>query len=298
MSNLPVSDLSALTSLSSALNAIVVQAAGAVVSVHSHRSRATGFVWKPGLVVTAEEALADEGEITLVFADGSTRPATIAGRDHTTDVALLRFEAADLPGTLTPAGLKNAVPPLASLAVVVATDDGAPTAALAMVSKSAGAWRSLRGGEISARIELGTRLRRSQEGGLVLSADGRAIGMAVLGPRRTLVIPAATIEHVAGRLETHGRIARGYLGVGLQPVKLDDGIGAMVMSIDKNGPAAAAGLRQGDVLTALNNQSFSSMRALMRELGPDSVGAVVDVAGLRGGEPVRFALTIGERPAA
>lgn len=298
MSDLSMSDLSALTSLSSTLSALAAQAAGAIVSVHSHRSRATGFVWKPGLVVTAEEALADEGEITLMFADGSTRPATVAGRDHTTDVALLRFDTAGLPGTIVPAGLKSTVPQLASLAVVIAAEHDAPTAALAMVSKSGGPWRSLRGGEIDARIELGTRLRRHQEGGLVLDAEGKAVGMAVMGPRRTLVIPAATIERVAARLETHGRIARGYLGVGLQPVKLDDGIGAMVMSIDKNGPAAAAGLRQGDVITALNNQSFSSMRALMRELGPDSVGAVVDVTGLRGGEPVRFALTIGERPAA
>jgi len=56
-------------------------------------------------------------------------------------------------------------------------------------------------------------------------------------------------------------------------------------------------LRQGDVITALNNAPFSSMRALMRELGPESVGAVVDVAALRGGEPMRVALTIGERPA-
>jgi len=70
-----------------------------------------------------------------------------------------------------------------------------------------------------------------------------------------------------------------------------------VMSLDKGGPAAAAGLRQGDVITALNNAPFSSMRALMRELGPESVGAVVDVAALRGGEPMRVALTIGERPA-
>ncbi|MGJ4938953.1 S1C family serine protease [Bradyrhizobium sp. HKCCYLS1011] len=289
-----MSDLSALASLSSALTATVAQAAPAVVSVHSHRARATGFLWKPGLIVTADEGLADEGEIALMFADGSTRPATVAGRDHTTDIALLRYDA--IAGGAT--RLTGELPALGSLAVVAAADHGAPTAALAMISKSTGPWRSLRGGEIDARIELDTRLRHSQEGGLVLSAEGKAIGMAVMGPRRTLVIPAATIERVAGRLESHGRIARGYLGVGLQPVKLDDGVGAMVMSIDKNGPAAAAGLRQGDVITALNNQTFSGMRALMRELGPASVGAVVDVAGLRGGEPIRLALTIGERPAA
>jgi S1-C subfamily serine protease len=288
-----MSDLTALASLSSALTATVAQAAPALVSVHSHRSRATGFVWKPGLVVTADEALADEGEISVLFADGTEKPATIVGRDHTTDIALLRVEGI----TTAPANLTADVPALGALAVITAADHGTPIAALAMISKSAERWRSLRGGEIDARIELDTRLRHSSEGGLALNAAGQAIGMAVSGPRRTLVIPTATIQRVASRLETHGRIARGYLGVGLQPVKLDNGVGAMVMSVDKNGPAAAAGLRQGDVITAVNNEPISGVRALMRKLGPDSVGTTVEVAGLRGGEPIRVSLTIGERPA-
>jgi S1-C subfamily serine protease len=288
-----MSDLTALASLSSALTATVAQAAPALVSVHSHRSRATGFVWKPGLVVTADEALADEGEISVLFADGTEKPATIVGRDHTTDIALLRVEGI----TTAPANLTADVPALGALAVITAADHGTPIAALAMISKSAERWRSLRGGEIDARIELDTRLRHSSEGGLALNAAGQAIGMAVSGPRRTLVIPTATIQRVASRLETHGRIARGYLGVGLQPVKLDNGVGAMVMSVDKNGPAAAAGLRQGDVITAVNNEPIGGVRALMRKLGPDSVGTTVEVTGLRGGEPIRVSLTIGERPA-
>ncbi|MGJ5078859.1 S1C family serine protease [Bradyrhizobium sp. HKCCYLS3013] len=288
-----MSDLSTLSSLSSALSTTVAAVAPSLVSVHSHRLRASGFVWKSGLIVTADEALADEGDVTIVFADGTTRPAGMAGRDHTTDIALLRFDG----GAAAPVKLSGEVPALGSLAVIAAADQGTPVAALAMVSKSAGPWRSLRGGDIDARIELDTRLRHSSEGGLVLDAAGHAIGMAVRGPRRTLVIPAATIERVAGKLETHGRIARGYLGAGLQPVRLDDGLGAMIMSLDKSGPAAAAGLRQGDVITALNKEPFRGMRAMMRELGPDSVGAVVEVAALRAGEPVQFALTIGERPA-
>ncbi|MGC2776096.1 MAG: serine protease, partial [Bradyrhizobium sp.] len=145
-----MSDLSALTSLSSALAATVSAAAPSVVSVHSHRSRASGFVWKPGLVVTADEALADDGEIVLAFADGTTRPATIAGRDHTTDIALLRFDGHDA----ATASLAGNVPPLGALTILVAADQGTPVAALAMVAKSAGSWRSLRGGDIDARIEL------------------------------------------------------------------------------------------------------------------------------------------------
>jgi S1-C subfamily serine protease len=283
-----------LSSFSSAVSGVVARAAPSMVSVHSHRSRASGFVWKPGLIVTADEALAEEGEISIKLADGTARPGHIVGRDHTTDIALLRFDAKDI----APIKLSPEVPALGSLSIVVAAERGAPTAALGTTSLTGGRWRSLRGGDIDARIELDITLRHSHQGGLALNAAGDAIGMAVLGPRRVLVIPAATIERVAARLETHGRIARGYLGVGLQPVKLDDGVGAMVMSVDKTGPSAAAGIRQGDVIVGWNDEKLSGVRALLRALGPDSVGSVVDVAIRRGGEASRVKLTIGERPEA
>jgi S1-C subfamily serine protease len=242
--------------------------------------------------VTADEALAEEGEISILLADGTTRPATIVGRDHTTDIALLRFDATQI----APARLSPGTPTLGSLAIVVAAARGTPSAALGVVSLAGGSWRSLRGGDIDARLELDVRLHHSQEGGLALDASGQAIGMAVLGPRRVLVIPTATIERVATRLESHGRIARGYLGVGLQAIKLDDGIGAMVMSVDKSGPSAAAGIRQGDVIVGWNDEKISGVRQLLRSLGPDSVGQVVDLLVRRGGEPMRFKMTIGERP--
>ncbi len=281
-----------LPSFSTALEGVVAKARPSIVSVHSRRSRATGFVWKAGLVVTADEALAEEGEVAIKLSDGTSRTATIAGRDHTTDIALLRFDSAGL----APAMLSSHVPALGALNVVVAAERGTPTAALGAVSLVGERWRSLRGGDIDARIELDVRLPYSHQGGLALNAAGEAFGMAVLGPRRVLVIPSATIERVAAKLETHGRVARGYLGLGLQPVKLDDGIGAMVMSVDKTGPSAAAGIRQGDVIVSWNNEKLSSVRALLRALGPDSVGSVVDVTVRRADEPVNFKLTIGERP--
>jgi len=266
-----------LSSFSSALAELVARTKPAIVSVHSHRLRASGFVWKPGLIVTADEALADEGEVSVRLADGTTRPASIAGRDHTTDIALLRFDTQNI----APVALASVVPDLGSLSVVVAAEHGIPAAALGTVSLVGGRWRSLRGS--------------NHEGGLALTASGEAIGMAVQGVRRVLVIPSATIGRVAGRLETHGRIARGYLGVGLQPVKLDDGIGAMVMSVDRSGPSAAAGIRQGDIIVGWNDEKLAGVRSLLRALGPDSVGSVVDVEIRRGGEPVRIKLTIGER---
>src|SRR5246127_4560490 len=111
-----------LSSFSSALASVVARATPSIVSVHSHRSRASGFVWKPGLVVTADEALADEGEVAIRLADGTEHAAIIVGRDHTTDIALLRLEAKNTaPIALSPIG-----PSLGSLAVVVAAERGVP----------------------------------------------------------------------------------------------------------------------------------------------------------------------------
>ncbi|MDB5401427.1 MAG: hypothetical protein JWQ55_3445 [Rhodopila sp.] len=286
---------SSLAELSSSLASLVTGAGPSIVSVRSHRSLSTGFVWRPGLVVTADEALAEEGEVAVTLHGGETIPAKIAGRDPSTDVALLRIDRIDLPQ----AALNDGTPEGGALVVAVGADDGAPTAALGVVGRSAGAWRSIRGGKIDARIDLDLCLRRSAEGGLAVDAAGRAFGMAVFGPRRTtLVIPTATIDRVASTLERHGRIPRGYLGLGLQPVTLSGSqeTGAMVASIDPKGPGAAAGLFQGDIITAWNGAALGGLRALMRSLGPDSVGQEATATVRRGGETREVRLILGERP--
>ncbi len=284
-----------LQQLSDALADVVAEAAKSVVAVHSTRSRSSGFVWRPGLIVTADEALADEGEIAVMSPDGEAVAATLVGRDPTTDIALLRAEGFTAPV----ASLVSAPPRAGALALAVGVGRNGPIAALGAVSSAGPAWRSLRGGELDARVELDLSLRRAGEGGLALDASGRAFGMAVFGPRRTaLVIPAATIERVAGKLQTDGRIARGYLGLGLQAAKLDGdgGIGAMVMSVDATGPGSAAGVRQGDLVVKWNGERIRDVRTLLRALGPDSVGQTAKLSLLRGGEPIEIALTIAERP--
>src|SRR5256885_7360307 len=189
-----------LSLLSSAIAGVVARATPAIVSVHSHRSRASGFIWKPNIVVTADETLADEGDISIELSDGTVRPAKIAGRDHTTDVALLRFDTQDDTKEIAPIKLSPDVPMLGSLSVVVAAERGVPAAALGTVSLVGGRWRSLRGGEIDARIELDVRLRHNHQGGLVLDASGDAIGMAGVAGRRPLLLPPVTVQHVGRAL--------------------------------------------------------------------------------------------------
>ena len=285
-----------LSAFSAAVAELVRGAAPSVVSVKLQHAQSSGFVWRPGLVVAAESALADDGEIEIVAHDGAATKAELVGRDPSSDVALLRVQRANLP-QVPPSG---GGPTAGALALVVAAQDGRPAASLGIVSYAGPQWRSMRGGLIDARIELSAGLRRSSEGGLALDADGRAFGMAVFGPRRrTLVIPAATIDRVAATLVAKGRVARGYLGLGLQPVKLEGGgVGLMAISVDAKGPGAAAGVKQGDVIVAWNGEPLRGVHHLMRLMGPDSVGATVKLSLKRAGEPLELGVTIGERPQA
>ena len=280
--------------LSAALARLVEIAAPGVVAVKSDRSRSSGFFWRPGLIVTADEALSEEGDFAVTLPSGDSIAARLVGRDHTTDIAVLRVERSDQQ----PVPLETHPVPVGVLALAVGAEDGAPTVAFGMVSRSTGPWWSLRGGEINARIELDLRMRQSAEGGLAIDATGRAIGMTVFGPRRrVLVIPSTTIERVAARLEKHGHIPRGYLGLGFRLVAVEGGgQGVMVMKVEPQGPGAKAGVHQGDIVVAWNDEPVRHVRSLLRVLGPDSVGQTVTLGMRRGGETRSVQLTIAERP--
>lgn len=282
--------------LSQAFAGLVAAASPSVVSIRSDQPITSGFVWQPGLIVTADEALPDSEAFSVTLAGGETVPAQLAGRDPTTDLALLRLEGSGAP----PVSPMTETVQTGALVVAVGAEGAAATASLGIVSLATGAWRSVRGGEIEARIELDMRLRRSAEGGVVLDAQGKAVGMAVFGPRRrVLVIPSATIARVAPILAEKGRVARGYLGLGMQRVPLDRGEGSavMVISVDANGPGAAAGILQGDVITAWNGNPVRHIQGLLRALGPESVGQSVTLTLRRAGAEHVVPVTIGERRA-
>lgn len=285
----------ALQSLSAGLADLVARAASHIVALAAGRSRSSGFIWREGLVVTADEALADEGEITVTLPGGEQCRASVIGRDPSTDVALLKVEG----GGLAPAALRGAPQHAGALAVVVGANEAGPAAALGIVGTAGPAWRSMRGGRIDARLELDLVLPRHAEGGLALDATGQAFGMAIYGPRRrVLVIPAATVERVAATLERHGRMPRAYLGLKLQSVHVEGGgDGAMVLGVDPAGPGAAAGVRQGDVITGWAGRPVDGARGLMQAVGQDSVGQAFAVTVVRAGSPLELTLTVGERPA-
>jgi S1-C subfamily serine protease len=279
------------------LSPLVKAAAPSIVSIAGDRTMASGFILQPGLIVTADEALHGDGPFHVTLSNGETKHAKFRGRDATTTVAVLELD--EKSGT--PAQLTHDVPQVGALALLQGAIGGESTAALGIVSRSGPAWQSMRGGDINARLELDVRLRRQSQGGLAFNLQGAGFGMAVFGPRRrTLVIPTATIQGVAAKLLEHGRIARGYLGLGLQPVKIADeeNPGIMVMSVDRDGPAFAAGMLQGDVITAWNGVKAGQGQRLSRLLTPVNIGTKLALEVRRAGALHTIEMTIGERPAA
>lgn len=281
-----------LSQFSSAIVERAATAAPSIVEIASQGSLASGFVWRDGLIITAEETLADEGEILVEFADGSHHGVSLIGRDPSTDIALLRIE-----GVATkPAVLSTDVPRAGSLVVIAAAAESAPLVTSAIAIAVGPAWRSMRGGQIDARIELDLQLRRRAEGGLALRPDGDAIGMTVRGPRgRTLVIPSSTIERVAPLLLEHGEVPRGYLGLALKDIAVPgDGRGAVVMGVDSDGPSAAAGILQGDIILRWNEEPVRSVHSLIHALDYQSIGRAIRLVLRRAGQDVEAAVTISK----
>ena len=297
---------SSLLAFSDDVAELVERAASSIVAVHGGgRWPSSGIHWRSGVIVTAEEVLERDENIKLTLPGGRVADASLAGRDPTTDVAVLRFQPDGLPVATT------AEAPLRTGHVVVAVGnhDGAPLAALGIVALAGGAWHSLRGGTIDSLIRLDLGLSPTAEGGALVDLQGRVVGMTVLGPRhRALLIPSLTVDRAVDQLLARGHVFRGYLGAGLQPMKQErasNGLqssgsrrGVLVVSIDPNGPSARAGILVGDIVTAWNGKPIERVREIMRLLGPESIGSTVDLGLIRGGAPTALRVVIGERPLA
>src|SRR5215470_11719945 len=166
-----------LVALSHALSGLVESVANGLVGVLSHgRLVASGFAWKADAAVTASDALEADDEISLLLADGRAVAATLAGRDPSTDVALLSVRDATLQ-PLQGAAAKGVR--LGELVLALGRDREGVSANLGMVSTVGGPWQSLRGGSIDNLVRLDLRLEPRREGALVVDGDAASLGMAV-----------------------------------------------------------------------------------------------------------------------
>jgi S1-C subfamily serine protease len=286
----------ALPQVSASLARLVEGVSKSVVEIRGgKRALASGFVWRPELVVTAEEVLGDHESATVALG-GHAFEAAIVGRDPSTDVAVLRVSGLGAPALPLAAAF---TPKTGEIVLAAARHEANVAARLGIVSQTGGPWLSMRGGQIDSLIRLDVTLDRWSEGGPVIDSEGGAFGMAVRGVRRSvLAIPAATIERVAARILEKGSVKPGYVGLGLHPVRIHGatGTGLMVLGVAPGSPGEAAGVLQGDIITAWNGEAVAGTRDVLRRLGPDSAGQSVELSLSRGGQPSTVKCVIGTRP--
>jgi serine protease DegQ len=294
--------------LSQNLAAAVERVGPAVVAVDARRRVATsGILWRPGVVVATNHTIQRDEEITVTLHDGRVLPATLVGRDASTDLAVLKIE-----GETTAAELATEQGALKVGHLVLAvgrTGADGVTASFGCVSSVGGAWRTWRGGTIDNFVRLDLSIYLGFSGSPLVGADGRVLGINTSGLARgaALTIPAVTVDRVVDFLLKGGRVARPFIGVGMQPVRLPDklvsklnltnGNGVIVLGVEPGSPADKAGMIVGDVLIALNDRLTGDTDDVQAELTPESVGQTIKATLLRGGETVILDLTVGERPA-
>jgi S1-C subfamily serine protease len=294
-----------LAGLSQELADAVSRAGSSVVAIHARRRIPySGVVWKPGVVVTANHTVAWDDEITLTLPDGSTAPASLAGRDPATDIAVLKTEA-KLPAA-EPAEPEHLQ--VGRLVLAVGRPGAEVTATLGIVSAVGGEWRTWQGGRIDRFVRLDLSIYDGFSGGPLVEAGGKMLGLNTSGLARAmaLTLPRSTVERVADELLRSGRVARGYLGVAMQPVRLPramrqkleraGAVGLVIVNLESGGPGERAGLLLGDLIIGVEDREVRDPSDLLGYLGSDSVGREVKLSIVRAGEIRSVQVTIGERP--
>jgi S1-C subfamily serine protease len=286
----------------------IEKAGPSVVAIHGRRRiPSSGVHWREGIVVTANHALERDEEINVTLPGGSTTAATLAGRDPSTDLAILKVSAQNLP--LAERGDAAALKPGNLVLVAGRTAEGTTRASLAMVAVTGPAWRAWTGGAIDLTLRLDRNLHPNLTGGPLVDPEGRVLGIntPALSRFAATVIPGSTVDRVVAELEKRGHIGRGYLGVGMQPValpqklrdtlKLESEVGLMIVTVELDGPTEKAGVLIGDILVALDGKPLTDTQDLAAHLAGEQIGKSVKASLIRGGALVDVAITVAERPA-
>jgi len=294
-----------LTSLSSALAETVEKAGSSVVRVEG-RSRlpASGIVWSAdGVIVTAHHVLEQDENIKVGLPGGETVSATLVGRDPTTDLAVLRAPAT---GLAVPTWAEADQLKVGHLVLALGRPGRNVRATLGIVSALGRGWQTPAGGAIDRYLQSDVTMYPGFSGGPMVDAPGRFLGVnssALLRGGSTITIPTATVRQVAETLLAHGRVRRGYLGVGAQPSRLPQALadqlgqetGLLLISVEPDSPAEKARLFMGDTIVSLDHQRVRHLDDLFALLTGDRVGRSVPVRILRGGQTHDLSVTIGER---
>jgi serine protease Do len=259
----------------------------------------SGFVLDPsGIIVTNNHVVGNADKILVSFTDGTELPAHIIGTDELTDIAVIKVESGQaLPAV--PWGDSRAVQ-VGDWILAAGNPFGLGGSVTAGIVSARG--RDIGAGPFDDFFQLDAPINPGNSGGPSFNMQGQVIALntAIVSPTGGSVgigfaIPSEIAESIVDKLLANGHVDRGWLGVTVDNSSHRHA-GAAIAEVNKGGPAARAGLRAGDLVTAINGEPVGSTRELVRAVSAVNPGTVARLRVRRGNQTMELAVVVGRRP--
>jgi serine protease Do len=256
----------------------------------------SGFIIDPsGIIVTNNHVVGHADKIVVALTDGRQLPAKVVGHDDLTDIAVIKVDSSvPLPSVSWGDSRKVEVGDW-----ILAAGNPFGLGGSVSVGIISALGRDLGSGPFDNFLQLDAPINPGNSGGPVFNMDGQVIGVSsvIVSPTGASVgigfaIPSETVSRIVAQLLSKGSIERGWLGVAVE----EHGKNVVIASLDRNGPAAKAGIRQGDVVVAINDAKVDSSRGLIRAVAAVTPGDNLRISLRRGGREMDIAVKVGRRP--
>src|SRR2546425_12425509 len=254
------------------------QAGQSIVAVDGRSGHtSSGIVWRADSILTAAHAIRHEANIGVIVEPGRSIQARLAGRDRSTDIALLKLDR-EIEAPPVQFGSPSSLAVGEFTVAVARTRRGNIVASAGIISGLMGEWQVART-RIDQFIRPDLYLYPGFSGGALLDGRGGVLGLNTSGLIRgkPITIPSSTLSRIAEEIAATGHVARPYIGVVMQPVEIPESLqkkagvnanaGLLVMHVESGGPADQAGVLLGDLLLDMEGQSFSDLEDVYQALG-------------------------------
>jgi serine protease Do len=256
----------------------------------------SGFIVDPsGIIVTNNHVVGHADKIVVSLTDGRQFPAQVLGHDELTDVAVIKVQGAEPLPAVTWGDSRK----MEAGDWVLAAGNPFGLGGSVTVGIISAEGRDLGSGPFDNFLQLDAPINPGNSGGPVFNMDGQVIGVSsvIVSPTGASVgigfaIPSETVTRIVSQLLAKGTIERGWLGVSVED--RDDGV--VIANLDRTGPAAKAGMRSGDMVTAINGDRIDSSRGLIRAVAVVPPGNSIKVTVRRQGREMEIQVNVGRRP--
>jgi S1-C subfamily serine protease len=290
-----------LKKLSQEFSEIVEQTSQSIVLVQGRRFPCSGIVWQKNLIIAPDHSISKEDHLQIRNSSGDLITATVAGRDPSLDIAILKTtEELHPPEIAAQEKLKAGQLMLA----MGRANGGRVLATLTMISGTDENYRNWRGGTFDQFIRLDVSPYPGFSGSALVLPNGKIAGMntSVFSRHFGLTIPASNIDRLVQRILTKGSIGKPYLGVRMQPIQIPEKMrqdhavesGLLVVGTEQGSPAENAGVLVGDIVVRFDGKSLNSMSEIF--LTEESIDKNINISIIRGGKLQELQIKVGERP--